>query len=488
MPSGPLLAAGRTRKTASHRDADRFVLTVALLLVALITARTPADPDMWWHLAAGREMLARGEILTRDVFSYTRSGAPWTNAFWLADIGMYLLQRVGGFPALSLAMALLAALTMAIVHRQMAGPSILRAGFLVLATVAAAPAWSPRPQLLSYLLLALLDCLLRRWREGAPKRFWLLVPLFALWANLHGGFIWGFLLLVAVLAGETLDRLTGWGNGLAWRDIRNLALFTALSALAVLLNPNGPAIWRLPFYTVSVSLRIQEWHSPDFHRIDFHPMLWLLFLLTVGLARSRERPDLGSLFKVLGFAYMAFVSVRAVAVYAIVTAPVVARVLAGTMSPALGERLRGRDALPLPVRRLINGALVVALAAAVLARALLLSSPARVERSYPAAAVAWLREHRPEGNLLNSYNWGGYLLWALPEYPVFADGRADLYGDELLSQWWQVVSGEEAGWDVLEQWGVRLILLEPDWPVVRELPARGWRELYQDEVAVIFGR
>lgn len=473
---------------ASDRDADRFILIVALLLVALITARTPTDPDMWWHLSAGREMLARGEILTRDVFSYTRSGAPWTNAFWLADIGMYLLYRLGGFPALSLAMAFLAALTMGIIYRQMTGPPIWRAAILILATVAAAPAWSPRPQLLSYLLLAFLDLWLTRWREGTPHRFWLLIPLFTLWANLHGGFIWGFLLLIAVIVGEALDRLTGWGEGLEGRDMRRLALFTLLAAAAVLLNPNGPAIWRLPFYTVSISLRISEWLSPDFHRPQFHPMLWLLFLLTVGLARARERPGFRSLLKVLGFTYMAFVSVRAVAVYAIIVAPVVARLLAGAVGPWPVDRWRAKS-IPHPtVQRLMNGIILIALIAAVGARVAVLSSPALVEKSYPADAVAWLKAHRPEGRLFNSYNWGGYLLWTLPEYPVFLDGRADLYGDEILSRWWQVVNGEPAGWAVLEQWDVRLILLEPDWPVVRELPARGWRELYRDETAVIFGR
>lgn len=422
-------------RDSTSRDAERFIFAVGLLLAALITARTPADPDMWWHLSAGREMLARGEILTRDVFSYTRFGAPCTNAFWLADIGMYLLYRLGGFPALSLAMALLAALTMGIVYRQMTGPPILRAGVLILATVAAAPAWSPRPQLLSYLLLAVLNLWLTRWRESAPRRFWLLPPLFALWANLHGGFIWGFLLLFAGMVGETLDRLTGRETGFGRRDLRGLALFTLLAALAVLLNPNGPAIWRLPFYTVSVSLSIYEWLSPDFHQIQFHPMLWMLFLLTVALARSRERPDLAALLQVLGFGYMAFVSVRAVAVYAIIAAPVVARALAGAVSPSLTDRLRGQS-LPHPaLRRLVNGSIIAALAVAVLARAVVLSAPERVEKSYHAGAVAHLRAHRPEGNLFNSYNWGGYLLWALPEYPVFVDGRADLYGDEILSQW-----------------------------------------------------
>ncbi|RME05462.1 MAG: hypothetical protein D6803_08885, partial [Anaerolineae bacterium] len=87
-----------------------------------------------------------------------------------------------------------------------------------------------------------------------------------------------------------------------------------------------------------------------------------------------------------------------------------------------------------------------------------------------------------------SYNWGGYLLWAAPEYPVFVDGRTDLYGDEIVGQWVQVVQAEE-GWEgVLDEWGVNLVLVEPFRPVARELARAEWKELYRDDVAVVYAR
>jgi hypothetical protein len=107
---------------------------------------------------------------------------------------------------------------------------------------------------------------------------------------------------------------------------------------------------------------------------------------------------------------------------------------------------------------------------------------------YPKDAVAWLQENRPVGPMLNEYGWGGYLIWRLPEYPVFVDGRTDLYGDEILGQWTQVVNARPGWEDTLDRWGIRLVLLPPSWPVTSLLEERGWRLLYQDGQAVLFGR
>ena len=106
----------------------------------------------------------------------------------------------------------------------------------------------------------------------------------------------------------------------------------------------------------------------------------------------------------------------------------------------------------------------------------------------PAEAVNFIRETKPAGRLFNSYNWGGYILWELPEYPVFIDGRTDLYDDDLINEWLQVLRAEP-GWQAgLERWQVRLILVENGTPVVGQLEQNGWKQLYQDELAVIYGR
>ncbi len=106
----------------------------------------------------------------------------------------------------------------------------------------------------------------------------------------------------------------------------------------------------------------------------------------------------------------------------------------------------------------------------------------------PVAAVDFLRRESPPGRLFNPYNWGGYLLWALPEYPVFIDGRTDLYDDELIESWLQVVRGDP-GWDqVLDRWDVALVLIEPEMPLAGELEESGWALLFVDHQASVYGR
>jgi hypothetical protein len=105
------------------------------------------------------------------------------------------------------------------------------------------------------------------------------------------------------------------------------------------------------------------------------------------------------------------------------------------------------------------------------------------------AAVDWIRDHQPPGPLFNSYNWGGYILWALyPDYLSFVDGRTDLFDDAILEDYlltWRA----DPGWEeVFARWGIRLALLEPRAPLVVALRAEGWAPLFEDDQAVVLGR
>lgn len=108
-----------------------------------------------------------------------------------------------------------------------------------------------------------------------------------------------------------------------------------------------------------------------------------------------------------------------------------------------------------------------------------------ISSHYPQQAVAYLQVEQPEGRLFNAYNWGGYLVWQLPQYPVFVDGRTDLYGDEILGQWFQIVRGEPGWRDLLDDWQVSLVLIEPETPLARELAHEGWLQLQKDDTSVL---
>jgi hypothetical protein len=479
----------------SLKDLRKVILIVVFLLVFFISLSPPQDADMWWHLAAGKKMVEQAQILTTDTFSYTQRGATWTNAFWLSDIIIYLAYRFGGYLGIALLVAAIAVVTMGILYRNASeGALPIQLLMILLGTFAIAPVWTPRPQIFSFLLLAILDYGLSGSQAFFVKRPWLLIGLFILWANLHGGFIWGFLLLFAFISGKGLDNLLKRENSLSFQELGRLGLWTLLGALAIFINPNGLSLWKLPFYTVDISIQlISEWHSPDFHRLDLHPLLWLLFLILIGAGTVKRALSWSSILKVIGFAYMAFVSQRSMGPFVIVAVPVAIESLTSAWSEwvfivARPPKTRPSGTVSTLFAVVLNLLILGFLAGVTILRAYTVSTAQQVHHGYPLQAVEAIRLHQPQAQIFNSYNWGGYLQWELPAYPVFIDGRADLYGEQIINDWWSVVNGTEQGLRLLDSLQVNFVLLEPGWPILDKLGQRGWHTLYEDETAVVMER
>ena len=456
-----------------------------LALIFILFTRTPVDADLWWHLRAGQAMLEQKQILLTDVFSYTQFGAPWVNAFWISEILIASLYSIGGYFSITLFVSLTGVASFHTLARRMNGKPFVNSFVLILAALAAAPIWGPRPQIISFFIVALLDA----WLAKKRPHWWLPI-LFAVWANLHGGWIWGFLLLAAHIAGNVISLyFQPEARAEIWKETRSLLFWTGLSALAIGLNPNGIAIWKLPFQQVDVSMQIQEWLSPDFHRVDFHPFLWMLFLLLLLSPFAPKPTQWGQLIKILGFSYLTFVAQRNIAIAAIVAAPLLADwVNAALLNFQKEKRLTPRPSLPRPLTAFLNTLLGFSLIAAALGNAFLVSQPEKVDENYPTAAITWMKINQPQGPIFNSYNFGGYLLWALPEYPVFIDGRADLYGNKIIQEWMNITNGTPKGIELLNTYGINLILLEPHQELIYKLPPLEWKQVYGDDQIVIIQR
>lgn len=480
----------------------RLVLVITLLLVGIMAARTPLDSDLWWHLRSGRVMVETGRPLLQDVFSYTREGAAWINHSWLSQMILYGLHQLAGYAGLSYWVVGLSILSMALLFFQMSGSAGWRALLLILAAAASAPVWSPRPQLTSLVLLALLGWLIQRWRAGNLRRLWVLPLIFCLWSNLHGGFTLGFLLLLAFFGGQVLDHLPGFsGEAMPWKDLGRITLWSGLAALAVMINPNGMDMWKIPFQTVGVgSLQnfIQEWASPDFHDPAQQPVLLLVILLLAAVGFSRKRMAAEEWLSASGFLLMALLARRNIAPFALVSVPIIARYGWQVIQEWLEKvRVSGhykrlfRESVPGKPHPVINLLLAGMLGLVLFGKLEILSLPAVVESAsagiMPQAAVDWLKAH-PDGRMLSEYGWGGYLDWNLPEEKVFVDGRTDLFGDEIIGEWLQVVQADAGMEAILDKWSVQRVMLQPNRPAVHALISHGWLEVYQDTTAIILER
>lgn len=511
-PAAP--AANEDREAFSRKAFSRLLLVVTFLLIFLMAARTPLDTDLWWHLRSGEETLRTGRPLLQDMFSVTRMDTEWTNVYWLPDAFMAWLFSWSSYLGLSAFVTALAVGSMAITYLQSEGPPLLKSAALLLGSVVASTVWSPRPQTVSLLLFALVAYLLYRykWKLAANGRqndyLWALPVIFLLWGNTHGGFPMGFLLIAAVIGGELLNYLFAIPTPcpLPPRKLLRLGLWTALSALAVIVNPNGIDVWLLSTKTVGMNViqtLIPEWASPDFHVLVQQSMAWLLLAVIAAIALSGRVIDGGDLLAVLGFAYMALLSGRFFGPFALVAVPVLTRygsaALARAQAHAPLNRLFANRKPPEPdstaarrFKKAVNLLLVALLAFAAFAKLYIVTHPALVNsylrQGYPVAAVEWLEDNRPGARLFNEYNWGGYLQWQARSAQIFIDGRTDLYGDALILAWMDALNAKPGWENLLDRYSVDIILLAPDRPLLGELSQAGWELLYEDDQAVIYGR
>lgn len=492
-----------------------LVLTLFAAIFGL-AAHEIGDPDYWWHLTTGQWIVTNGTVPTADPFSHTSLGKPWLPHEWLPDVAFYLLHSRFGPAGPIVLSATLITLTHVLLYRLVrlrGAPRTLAVVVTTLAAAAGSIMWEVRPQLATTTLTVVFLTVLEDFRGGRRRRLWLLPPLMLVWANSHGGFLLGVLLCGAYLVGTVVSDAIQWqpprlrlqrlGDYLAiLRKLsagpaRSLFWTTLATAVAAVVTPYGWEGVVYPFGTLgspAMQAFIDEWFSPDFHRIEFKPFEALLLLTVAALGTARRSLEPVELILLAGSAYMALESRRHIPFFAFVSAPILAQQLV-----AVGERWGwrpspdARDGVKLPLAGL--NLLLLAIVAGVLAwrasSGLSATANAQLQhQQFPRAAIEYIRASPPPGRMFNTYAWGGYLIWQLwPQQLVFIDGRADVHGDQLLHEY-VATYGARGDWGAtFDRHGVEWTLIERGSPLASVLAASpSWRRLYADDQAVIFVR
>jgi hypothetical protein len=471
---------------------------VAILALGLFTmaARGITDPDVWWHLRTGQLILQNHSLFHTDPYSFTRFGQPWINHEWLSEVLLFGLYRVAGFGGLIVAFAVVIAATFLLVFARSAGRPYLASLMTLWGAVASAPSWGVRPQMFSLLLASIFLVLLEA-SEQRPRLLWWTVPLMLLWANLHAGYPIGLAFIALFLLGEALEAAIGpepWPRSAP--RLKLLAMAFGLCLALVALNPNGVQIYRYPFETLrSAAMHrfIHEWFSPDFHDPTYLPLLLMLLALVAGLALLPRSPRLRSLLLVLATIPAALRSIRHIPILVLVIVPVLAE-LAHTWLQRSGMNRLFRTPLTGSASRTLAINFVVLFAFAgftVLRVRHVVSRQAEVEaKNFPATAAAFLEQRHPPGPMMNHYNWGGYFIWKLyPQYRVFMDGRADVYGDTLMTDFGDCYHLTGNWRKSLQAWSIQTVVLPPDAPLITALRSGpDWEQIYSDSEAVILTR
>ncbi|MCY3866257.1 MAG: hypothetical protein OXG68_12540 [Chloroflexi bacterium] len=472
---------------------ERAAAIIVSLLLFAMAARVSVDPDMWWHLRLGEHIVESGQPVYTDVFSHSQAGKSHRNHSWLSQVFMHGLWRLAGHFGLTVFVAALGSVGMVFLYRAGRGSIYVQGFVLIFGAACAAAFWSPRPQMLTFFFGAVLVFLLFDLKRNGRDRLRALPLLLWFWGNCHGGYIMGFVLIGAFALGEVTNSAFALGDSpLPSRIIRKLIVMTLLSLALMPLNPLGLDIFVIPFDTIGISgLRqyIQEWQSPDLSQLFTWGFVILLLLLAGALMASRRRLDATECVLLGGSFCLALLSGRNLPFFAIAAVPITTQLF----DEALTRRgwsfpRRKREQ---PHRVAINLILIALVAIGVLLHLSHISDDdtvaAAVSQNWPVEAVRQLNASALQGNLFNSYNWGGYLIFTARQHPVFIDGRTDLHRETLADY---VSALGTKGWsDIFEKWDISIALIDSSSYLAAQLEASSaWRREYTDEMASIFVR
>ena len=477
----------------------RHVWIAMTLIAAFIgPASTPiSSPDGMWSLLRGRWMADHGALLNDDPFtSAPHLPGPALNVQWLADVVLHAFEAIGGLPLVITLAALVVVATYALVLvATYTASERLRLSCVAVwcAYALGATNLSPRPQTLSYLLFAvfLLAIVRVEWRADA-RLLWLLPLVTAVWANIHGSFFLGMLLLACAAGGRVLDT-----RGLAAGRPYLLALIGCL--LASLLNPYGPgALVYVATLSTNPVVRdyITEWAPTTLSGLEGSLFFGSIMLIGGLVLRTRTQLRLTGVEIVwlLVFGLLAWSSVRVLVWWGMLIAPTLARLLSGAL-PVRPRHVRDR---PLINALVIGGAILIAALSLPWTKSHLPNLPLDkqgiVSRATPVGVAAYLKTHAPppSGRMFNHQVWGGYLEWATwPEHQVFVDGRIELHPAEVWLDYLRIVFPSASWRALLAKYDVSYAVLDrtEEADLVADLRADpAWRLDYEDEQAVVLTR
>lgn len=444
------------------------------------------DSDSIWQIKVGQWILANNAVPYTDLYSFTQFGKPWMSSSWLSQVLYAAVYRPGDWagPVILASIAIGASIAI-FVHLLSRYFDPARAIVItLLALVLAAPHFLVRPHVLALpVMLAFVGGLM----AAADRRThpsWLLLPLMALWANLHGGFVFGLALigaigLEAVWSADAERRLT-----LVFRWM----LFGIGALVASCCTPYG---WKTLLAAANILnlgellTLIAEWQPVSF--ANFSPFAAaLLGLIALGYHRGVVLSP-PRILLVLGLTWMALSHARNIGTFAFLVPLVLAAPFAASSDRA-GADLRSAEG---PLGRGITVLATLMLVAAALVSTTLYAANHRftiTTTHMPVAAVNILSERKAQ-RIFNAYQFGGYLI--ARDIPVFIDGRAELYGEKFVMDFFSATEAKKLDnlTRLLDDYRIDATLLTTGLPAAQVLDhLKGWKRLYADDIAVIHVR
>jgi hypothetical protein len=494
-----------TAPTAVRLHSKATWLPLAWLWPLLVVAAAfigPASnpiglPDIWWTLQSGAWMVEHHTLLTTDPFTSAPSvSGPFYNVQWLAQLIYFGFFHLGGLELVIAATAAAIALTYALVL----GASVIASGRLRLACLSVAVGYllafsnlSPRPQTLAYPIFGffVLAVVRAEWRRDT-RLLWCLPALTVVWANVHGSFFAGWLLLGCAAVGRALSE----------RSLRTGTAYVAAllgCCVASLVTPFGPgSLAYLATMGSNPIVRdlVTEWAPTS---VGFREGC-LFFLSVAGLLvlalKARVRLSLTELLWLAVFGWLAISSVRAIVWWGLVLAPIATRLLGSWAADvSKPQKAQEKPLLNLVIFAAIVGMVVASLPWLKSAMPILPEDKRTLVSAAdtPMAVSEYLRTNPPpSGRVLTHLAWGGYFDWAdWPSFEPFLDGRIEIHPPQVWLDYLTITFPGAEWRNLLDHYQVSTLVLDrsAEADLATLLAADpAWRATYEDDQAVVFVR
>jgi len=483
-----------------------FVLLLVSLTYGRLGPRLLADADVGWHIRNGENILATHVIPRTNSFSATLAGQTWYSWEWLYDALLGWVHGHLGLNGVVLISALIIAFTMAAVFRmtlRKGGSLPVTIVVFLVCLVASSIHFLARPHIVSWLLAVFWFWALDRYeRERSAGMVWFFPSLMMLWVNLHGGFVLGFVLLGFYLIAAVVDLLsrdTVIRSGARERAI-TIGLVLVGCGVASLINPYSYKLHVHVYEYLTNRFYMQhidEFRAPNLGGLPAQAFVLLLITAAFGIWMARGKLRTSEWLIVAFSVYSGLWAARNIPIASMllvmVTVPLISksdwtlRRFAALARPQL-------DRLELNLRgHLWPVMVVVATLAICLNGGRVLNKQviaAHFEPSrFPVRAVSVLAERGSTNPIFSLDSWGGYLIYTrYPEQRVFVDDRHDFYGEPYLRDYLRVLHVEPGWQEILDRWGVNLVVFPAKSKFSGALVRAGWKTMYQDETAAIFVR
>ncbi len=489
---------------------DYLNITVNLLVISSAVyffSFVTADPDLWGHIRFGEDLWKAGEIIRYDPYSFTAYGQPWINHEWLTELIFYGIYNVAGDAGLlfgKLGIGFIIVIVLSAICRIREQNSLVYAAVMAGAIFIISPGFMIRPQLFSFLFFALFMYVLHAYFTQGKNLLFLLPLMMILWVNLHGGFLMGWAMLIAVTGWETIRRgVRGSGFGVRVRrdfpltshpePLTPLWIWLLITSMTTLVNPYGYKLLVFLYRTVPMPRSISEWKPITLWDLSYlhFKFMAILFLITTGL-NFKKRIGWEAIF--IGMTMFASIRhQRHTPFFGMMAAPYLVHRLSILISeiqekfPKLILTKASRHILAVSMIILASYQMYEGIQRYAITGCRIIVDP----DEYPVAAVRFLKDNNIKGNTLVPFTWGEYAIWKLyPDCKISIDGRFEtVYSDAVIRDHF-IPHNDNKRWESLINKYPSDIILAKQSPFFHNFinESKTWVYVYSDNTAIIFLR